>query len=79
MHTLKNITRIALSLSLLGIAITGPVYAATQVYGDKDGYNPSWYIVPSVNWIDPDTRFGIDHRGEGVGLRLGVCMFVLRP
>ncbi|WP_269533891.1 OmpA family protein [Chitinimonas sp. BJYL2] len=72
MNTLKNMTRIALSLSLLGLAATGPSYAATTDYRGVDAYNPSWYIAPSVNGIDPDSRFGIDHRGEGVGLRLGV-------
>lgn len=36
-------------------------------------YNPSWYIAPSINLLDPDARFldGNDKNGPGVGLRFG--------
>ncbi|WP_211441669.1 OmpA family protein [Collimonas humicola] len=36
-------------------------------------YNPSWYVAPSINLLDPDARFlsGNDKNGPGVGLRFG--------
>ena len=37
----------------------------------QSSYNPSWYLLPSVNAIDPENHFGVEKRGEGVGIRLG--------
>lgn len=36
-------------------------------------YNPSWYIAPSINLLDPDARFlnGSDKNGPGAALRFG--------
>ncbi|AIY40516.1 Outer membrane protein A precursor [Collimonas arenae] len=36
-------------------------------------YNPSWYVAPTINFVDPDRRFlgGDDKNGPGVGLRFG--------
>jgi len=33
--------------------------------------NPSWYLQPSLNALKPDSDFGTDHRGYGLGLRIG--------
>jgi OOP family OmpA-OmpF porin len=34
-------------------------------------YNPSLYIAPSINAINPDNKFGTTNHGNGWGLRLG--------
>lgn len=40
-------------------------------FAQVDTYNPSWYVTPSLNVIHPDSRFGVDKNGEGLGLRWG--------
>jgi OOP family OmpA-OmpF porin len=37
----------------------------------SEAFNSSWYIMPSVNTFKPDSSFGVDRAGEGVGLRMG--------
>ena len=32
---------------------------------------PSWYVMPTIDSIDPDRVFGLDKRGEGLGLKFG--------
>ena len=61
MKTLK-----ALSMAVAAISCLGSTAAFTQT-----SYNPSWYIMPSVNLLDPENHFGVEKRGEGVGLRFG--------
>lgn len=34
----------------------------------------SWYLLPSVQVLDPDSRFEADRRGEGMALRLGTAL-----
>ena len=64
---------IAAAAMALGTAASG--MAVAQVGRDVGAFNAayssSWYILPSVNAIDPESRFGTDHRGEGVGIRFG--------
>jgi OmpA-OmpF porin, OOP family len=38
------------------------------------GYNPSWYVAPTISLLDPEPRFGADRRGEGLGLRFGTAV-----
>lgn len=33
--------------------------------------NPSWYIQPGIQYVDPDRDFGTDERDYGAALRLG--------
>ena len=33
--------------------------------------NPSWYIQPNLNAIDPDPDFGLDERDWGAGIKFG--------
>ncbi len=40
-------------------------------FAQVETYNPSWYVTPSLNVIHPDSRFGVNKNGEGVGLRWG--------
>ncbi len=61
----KILTAVALAASLCGICAS----ALSQSSGG--GYNPSWYVVPSINLVKPDSGFGISDYGEGVGLRFG--------
>ena len=61
MNTLK-----ALSIAAAAIGCLGSTAGFTQT-----SYNPSWYIMPSVNLLDPENHFGVEKRGEGVGLRFG--------
>jgi OmpA-OmpF porin, OOP family len=55
------------AVTLLGCAISSAVHAQSSA----SDYNSSWYILPSLNAIDPDTSFGINKRGAGAGLRVG--------
>ncbi len=34
-------------------------------------YNPSVYVVPQVEYFNPDNRFGTEKKGPGVGLKFG--------
>jgi OOP family OmpA-OmpF porin len=56
------------------ISIASAILCATcssTAFAQAQDYNPSWYIAPSLNLLDPDSGFGINDRGEGVGLRVG--------
>ena len=71
-HT-NSIKQISAAIALAGCALSGSVFAQSSSYdptASRD-YNPSWYILPSVDVITPDDRFGSDHRGQGFGLRFG--------
>ncbi len=61
---MKKLNKLAGAIMAIGC---GSVFAQAQV----DTYNPSWYITPSLNVIHPDSRFGVNKNGEGVGLRWG--------
>lgn len=64
---------IAAATMALGSAASGMAVAqdGRDVGAFNGAANSSWYVLPSVNAIDPDSRFGTDHRGEGVGIRFG--------
>jgi OOP family OmpA-OmpF porin len=63
---MKTSHKIALAAALLcNIAASA---ANAQSVPD---YNPSWYVAPSINAMDPDDRFGVNKTGEGLGLRFG--------
>jgi OmpA-OmpF porin, OOP family len=69
---MTKLHHIASAVALLGCAASGAALAQSgDYYSGPDGYNPSWYVAPSINLIDPDSRFGTSKRGEGVGLRFG--------
>jgi OOP family OmpA-OmpF porin len=63
---MKKLNKIAIAVSLLGCSASASLHAQTAEY-----YNPSWYVAPSINAFDPDSRFGVDKRGDGYGLRFG--------
>ena len=60
---MNKVMKLAVAAALLGCA-TGALAQATAYY-------PSWYIMPTINAIDPDSVFGTDDRGEGLGLKFG--------
>ena len=62
---MNHFKKLGIALAVIGCG--GP--AAVLAQGVT--YNPSWYLLPSVNVIDPESHFGVDKRGEGVGLRMG--------
>jgi len=62
---MNNLKQISIAATIFCCASTGNVFAQAI------DYNSSWYIAPSVNMLDPDAGFGVDHRGEGLGLRFG--------
>jgi OOP family OmpA-OmpF porin len=64
---------IAAAAMALGTAASGMAVAqgGRDVGAFNAAYSSSWYVLPSVNVIDPESRFGTDHRGEGVGIRFG--------
>jgi OOP family OmpA-OmpF porin len=59
---MNKIGKIALAMSL----ITGGT-----AFAQSESYNPSWYITPSVSVFKPDSDFGLDKNGAGIGLRWG--------
>ncbi len=60
---MNKIMRLAVAAALLG--------SATGAMAQAMAYYPSWYIMPSINAIDPDSIFGTDSHGEGLGLKFG--------
>lgn len=70
---MNNMKKIATTLALFGCTLSGSAMAFSSGYENPiNGVpNSSWYVLPSINIMDPDSRFGTDHRGEGVGLRFG--------
>ena len=62
---MKNMNKITLVIGLLCGGAGVSAQAQTTLY------NPSWYIAPSVNFMDADKRFGVDKNGVGGGLRFG--------
>ena len=58
--------------NVLKLAVAAAVLSCTSAaMAQATSYYPSWYVMPSVNSIDPDSVFGVDHRGEGLGLKFG--------
>jgi OOP family OmpA-OmpF porin len=62
---MNKLNKISIAAAILCYASSGVAFAQAT------DYNPSWYIAPSVNVLDPDAGFGIDKNGEGAGLRFG--------
>ena len=62
---MKNMNKLTLAIGLLCGGAGVSAQAQTTLY------NPSWYIAPSVNFMDADKRFGVDKNGVGGGLRFG--------
>lgn len=64
---------IAAAVMALGTVASGMAVAqgGRDVGAFNGAYSSSWYVLPSVNMIDPDSRFGTNDRGEGVGIRFG--------
>lgn len=62
---MKNLNKIAIAVSIICGSVSAVSHAQSALY------NPSWYIAPSVNMMDPDDRFGVDKNGVGGGLRFG--------
>lgn len=73
MKNSKSIKNISAAVALLGCVVSANALAQTSAFGTTiyRDYNPSWYVLPSINRITPDERFGSDHRGQGYGLRFG--------
>ena len=73
LRKLSNVSNISAAVALLGCAVSSSVLAQSSgndyLYDGR--YDRSWYIAPSINVSRPDKRFGIDHHGEGAGLRFG--------
>jgi OmpA-OmpF porin, OOP family len=60
------------NLKIMAVAIAISCGSASlAVHAQTTLYNPSWYIAPSVNAMDPDKRFGVDKNGIGGGFRVG--------
>ena len=57
-------TRIASALALMG-AMGGVAHA------QELQYNPSVYVMPQLEYFNPDNRFGTQDKGAGVGLKFG--------
>ncbi|MDO9357972.1 MAG: OmpA family protein [Polaromonas sp.] len=63
-----------LAVSLAALALMGPTLVAAQTDASSYPYrydNPSWYIMPQITVVDPDSRFNGDKNLNGLGLRFG--------
>lgn len=60
-------------VALLGVTLSSSVLAQTSGYnaGAEPAPNPSWYIMPTIDSMYPDSGFGVGSRANGVGLRFG--------
>jgi OOP family OmpA-OmpF porin len=70
----SNYVKCTLAVAMtLGATLPGIATAqdGRNVGAFNAAFNSSWYIMPSVDAIDPDSRFGTDHRGDGAGIRFG--------
>ena len=65
--------RIAVYIAIVAAIGTSHAMAQGYTYSEPSGseYNPSSYVLPSVNRLDPDGRFGTEKSANGVGLRFG--------
>lgn len=70
MNSIKSMKYMAAAITLLGCAAAGSAQAQSTTAG-VNNYNPSWYIMPSINGINPDSKFGTESHGAGAGLRFG--------
>ena len=70
---MKHLKNTATAIAIMACAAPASVLAQSSGYGNAaaTGYNPSWYVSPTINLLDPDSRYRADQRGEGVGLRFG--------
>lgn len=70
-----KLTHKRLAIAAAIVATLGATSANAQgyTYTEPSGtdYNPSGYVLPSVNRLNPDSRFGTDKNVNGVGLRFG--------
>lgn len=76
MHKFNKII-IAISL-LTGSILNVSAQTTTQTTAqnsDQDAtiydYNPSWYVAPSLGWLDADKQFNLKRHGEAASVRFG--------
>ncbi len=68
-HKMKHLSA---AIAMLGCVISASASAQRVTDGSFwNSYSSSWYVMPSINRMEPDSRFGSDHRGGGYGLRFG--------
>ncbi len=61
---MNKVMKLAAAVALLGCA-SGAMAQATSYY-------PSWYVMPSISAMEPDSIFGIDdNRAYGLGIKAG--------
>lgn len=71
---MNNISARKLAVSLAALALMGPALVMAQSNAASYPYsydNPSWYVMPQVTIVDPDSRFNGDKNLNGLGLRFG--------
>jgi len=75
MKNSHKMRHLSVAIAMLGCAISASASAQRLTDGTFwNSYPSSWYIMPSINSMEPDSRFGSDHRGGGYGLRFGKAM-----
>jgi OmpA-OmpF porin, OOP family len=70
---LRRPSTVSALAALLLTTLAGNSLAQSTSYDSSANriYNPSWYIAPSINAINPDNKFGTVNSGSGFGLRMG--------
>jgi len=61
---MNKFTKISLAIAVLCSATAATAQTTTS-------YNPSWYMAPSLNIIDPDDAFRVNDNGEGASIKFG--------
>lgn len=64
---MNNFKKLATAVAVMGCFSTFGASAQTP-------YNPSWYVMPSVNAMDSDNKFNTSKKEVGVGLRFGKAL-----
>ncbi|MGZ3159351.1 MAG: porin family protein [Burkholderiaceae bacterium] len=62
---MKNVNKFGLGMAMF---LCGSSFAFAQTLND------SWYVAPSVNWIKPDSDFGVNKKDFGGGVRFGKAL-----
>lgn len=71
---MNNNAKTLIATAVLGMAVSNNTFAASGDYEadyTRGSYSNDWYLLPSLNITDSDSRFGTNKNATGVGLRFG--------
>jgi len=70
---MPNLHSISAAIAVLGCVAASSALAQYNGFDNSSNWTSggSTYVMPSINAIDSDNKFGANQNGEGVGLRIG--------